>query len=655
MNFISNNGRIRLVCSPQLAEEDYLVFEKFDSKRLGDLLLSQIQNGLFDKPSPAAGQILAWLLWKGYMTVKFAVPARGGSGVYHEKFGIFTDGYNDHVMFSGSSNETSNAMSRNFEHFDVFVSWQVGNLERIAIKQRNFKLLWEDKTPELKVFTFPEAAKSGLFSRYRPDTVNLAQAMATLQRCESESSNDPALPGEVRLRDYQLAAISSWFENNGKGIFAMATGSGKTYTAIGALLKYMACLNKPVLVVFVCPYLHLADAWGGSLRRCNISTTLCYGGADLWQDSATKLVESLPHFTGQKLLSLVATNTTFVTKRFQLLLQKLTGFGDQIVFVADEVHNLGSEMARYSLPHFIKRRLGLSATWERHLDEKGTQAISDYFGGPVFSYSLAQAINEQQLCPYEYSLIPVNLTEAERKSYLELTCEIARLWYKSESDTKCEESLKMKLLQRARIVANAEDKLTQLAEHIIKNPLQKRSIVYVGDGSYPGEEAGSEFSQRSIDRVLQLLANKTELRVARFTCEESRSTRAEIIKNFEEGFQDVLVAIRCLDEGVDIPCIESAYILASSTNPRQYIQRRGRILRQSPATGKKRAKIYDFIVLPNLKDFAMVDPQIWQVERELLKRELARVKEFAMSAANRHAACSQLEPFLLEFGLLGVV
>ena len=298
----------------------------------------------------------------------------------------------------------------------------------------------------------------------------------------------------------------------------------------------------------------------------------------------------------------ISTNATFATARVQRLIRKLTG---NVLFVADEAHNLGAKNLKQLLPEHIPYRLGLSATLERHGDEEGTEALIQYFGKSCIEYSLDRAIQEKKLTPYRYYPIAVYLTESEHEEYERLTKEINKNLVKTRGGKyKLTEYGEILAMKRARLIAAASGKIAALREAILPYKDDNYILVYCGTRylRVPEDEFGAvddESELRQIDLVTEMLGNELNMKVSQFTSREDMQERAILKREFAKGENlQALIAIKCLDEGVNIPQIRTAFILASTTNPKEYIQRRGRVLRL--AEGKEYAEIYDFVTLRDL-------------------------------------------------------
>ena len=419
----------------------------------------------------------------------------------------------------------------------------------------------------------------------------------------------------------------------------MATGTGKTYTGLAAVERLYRNKNKNLAVIIVCPYQHLVEQWKNDIIAFGMKPIVCYSASSQknWKDRLKTAVNSFnvgveDHFC------MVTTNATFSTDFVQNLIRKLSG---NTVLVVDEAHNFGAEKLSKSLPSNIQFRLALSATIDRNGDPEGTEKLYAYFGrDKCIEYTLEDAINNHMLTPYYYYPVVVNLNEEELDQYIELTKIIQKnVHHNPKGKIEFSDYVKMLLIQRARIVAGASEKIGALQKIIADKYINdNQMLVYCGattikDADYTeGTPENEEI--RQIDLVTSILGNELGMRVTKFTSAEKSDERKQIIENFSEGKQlQALVAIRCLDEGVNIPSIKTAFILASSTNPKEYVQRRGRVLRLS--SGKRHAVIYDFITLPiSLYDVDKYDANTLDTVKSLAIREINRIIDFAKIAEN---------------------
>ncbi|MBX9253363.1 DNA phosphorothioation system restriction enzyme [Desmonostoc muscorum CCALA 125] len=459
----------------------------------------------------------------------------------------------------------------------------------------------------------------------------------------------PTRPPSLQLRQYQQEAIASWFANNGRGTLKMATGSGKTITALAIACELYQQINLQVLLV-VCPYRHLVTQWARECEKFNLQPILAFENLRTWQSQLSGQIYNL-RSGSQRFITVITTNSTLIGDGFQ---SQLKYFPAKTLIIGDEAHNLGAPKLEESLPRRVGLRLALSATPERYFDDFGTQSLFDYFG-PVLQpeFTLRDAIAQGALVHYLYYPVLVELTEAESIAYLKLTKRIGRsLLYREREcrDVTCNvstednEDLKPLLMQRARLIGAAENKLNALRDLMATRRETTHTLFYCSDGS---QDAGQRSSLRQLKAVAKILGVDLGYKVSTYTAQTSLEEREILRRQFESGELQGLVAIRCLDEGVDIPAIQTAVILSSSGNPRQFIQRRGRVLRPHPA--KERATIFDMIVLP-----PDLDRETIEVERNLLKKELRRFVEFADLADNAGVARMKLLDLQKRYGLLDI-
>lgn len=433
----------------------------------------------------------------------------------------------------------------------------------------------------------------------------------------------PVFPQDLTLRKYQNQAVANWLENKGRGTLKMATGSGKTIIALAIAWELYQQIGLQVLLI-VCPYRHLVTQWSRECQKFNLNPISAMNRVNNWQRELANQLYNL-QTSPQSFLTIVTTNSTLISAGFQ---SQLKYFPAKTLIVGDEAHNLGSSRLESSLPRNIGLRLALSATPERQYDELGTEALLNYFGEIIQpEFTLADAITQGALVHYLYYPVFVELTAPEAIKYAQLTKRIG--WSLNHNPSFWDNhSLTSLLTQRSRLIATAANKLTCLKQLMASRLHTSHTLFYCGDGYLDNQT-------RQIDAVTQLLGIELGYRVNTYTADTSLEEREGLRRQFESGELQGLVAIRCLDEGIDIPAIKTAIILASSSNPRQFIQRRGRILRPHP--NKNRATLYDTIVVP-----PNLDRETWEVEKNLLRKELLRFFTFAELADNASQATQQL-------------
>jgi superfamily II DNA or RNA helicase len=618
IEFARRGGRIDLICSPDLDPADVEQIATGYASRneaMSEILIAEFDRLIADPETAAPARTLATLIALGTLELKLATRA-DGRGIYHEKLGVFSDTLGNAVTFKGSSNETWSGWHRlgNFESIEVFCSWRGGlETERVERHRKHFDHLWSENDPHVLVCPFPSSA-TDYFKKYALKGLDAL----TVDAASPASRRRSALP-------HQDAAIAGWRDQNCQGILQHATGSGKTFTAILAIRAHVE-RGLPTLVVV--PSRLLLEQWKLELRDEVPGAALLLAGAghDRWRtprrlEGMTASDASL----GPRIV--LSTMQTASTQEFRA---RVMG-GEHLLLVADEVHQVGSTQNSQLMNIAAGARLGLSATPTRYGDPEGTARILDYFGGVVPPpITLLDAIENGRLVPYEYHPHPVHLTATEASEWKDLTKavrqEIARRASGAEGRGPLSDRAKMLLIKRARIAKKAAVKV-RLAVQVLSAAHQPGQswLVYCEDGG-------------------QLTDVLIALRGADLPCAEYHSGMSgdrDATMAWFRAYGGILVSIRCLDEGVDIPSVSHALILASSQNPRQFIQRRGRVLRQ--ADGKEIAVIHDAIVVP-------VDADAEPDQMGLLRAELLRSIEFANHALNR-AGGAELREIAVNMGL----
>ncbi len=629
--FIRHDGQMKLVTGPKLMADDIQAIQRGYDAKERNLALSL--NCGFEEVTHNRLTMLTWLIAHGHLDIKIARPLNTSpfnpQAIYHEKIGVFLDDLKNAVAFGGSQNETVGGLLSNFESVDVHLSWD-DTQQRVQQKVDNFNRLWNNTTDKLEVIDFPTAVANDLLI-YQTVYETIPDLLPA-DRSEIIEPTVAYLPSGLVLRGYQTEAIDSWFENGCRGLWEMATGTGKTITALSALAKLRE-EKEHLFVVIACPYQHLVDQWYEEAVRFGFEPILAYKNSATWVNRLnTALVRY--NYGVRDVVCTITTQTTFTAETMQKLLSKLKR---RAVLVADEVHHLGAERSRKRLTDVFNFRLGLSATPNRWFDASGTTALRTYFGDTVYEFSLNKAIKMGYLCPYYYHPHLVELTDKEFEEYERLTERISKLYHQIESG-ETSEVLERLLIKRATLLNRAENKLIKLAELLTgKTNSLHHTLLYCAPGR--------------IIPVLELLTT-LGVRVAKFTAEESAAERQELLKMFASGHLQALVAMRCLDEGVDVPSTRTAYILASSSNPKEFIQRRGRILRQS--AGKEHAEIHDLIAVPPI-DYREYPTSTFRTERKIIARELQRFNEFAGMALNKFEARDKIWELAKNYDLLGAL
>lgn len=636
---INNGGKIRFIVSPLLSAEDIEAIQKgYDERKIIDRSIMREFREPANKSEEERLGWLASLIANGYLELKVAfTPPQKATGMYHEKIGIIYDSEYNKVAFTGSMNETINAFHNNYESIVVFNSLVDDDKQRVDDLERDFDLLWAGKETNIKVVDFPLVAKEKLVSYIKSSDAKPAHYFEEEDLCElaPPAAGDPKIPKGVSLHEYQKDAIDEWVQCGYRGIFDMATGTGKTFTGLGAICRLFE-EKKRVAIFIVCPLQHLVEQWVEDIVKFNMRPTIGYS-ASKQKDWKKRLQNDVLDFSIGVIdtFCFVTTNATFSSDFVQ---RQLAQLGSDTLLVVDEAHNFGSENLSKRLDPNIEYRLALSATLERHGDPVGTETLKSYFGNKCIEYGLERAIREGKLTPYYYYPHCVYLDEDELEQYKDLSYKISRECHQQKNGKiKITEKGKTLMLARSRVVAGARQKLGLLKTLMESHVTETHMLVYCGATRVQTFEEDmsvrDEEGERQIVAVSKILGNELGMKVTHFTSNESAIEREHIKEQFAaaDPYQ-AIVAIKCLDEGVNIPSIKTAFIMASTTNPKEYIQRRGRVLRLAP--NKPHAVIHDFVTL--IKPLDEVDQYAidYSCGRALAKRELARIKEFGVIALN---------------------
>jgi superfamily II DNA or RNA helicase len=625
---IRNGGTIRLITGAMFRREDIeAIKQAVESPEsvLEKMMLKELDNleNEFIKDHVRA---LGWLVANNRLKIKVAIVLDENDypldfkevekrGIFHQKVGILEDFDGNQISFSGSDNESAQGWQGNIEEFKVFRNWVESERDYFEADVIKFTKFWEGTAKRTKVVDIPKAIEERLVEIAPNDIeeLDLDRWIRTPKFTAFE------------LRGYQKKAIEKWLNRNGKGIIEMATGTGKTITAVGCLKELFGGENK-VVAVIGSPFIHLSEQWVREFNKLGISCDkiIADSSQNRWKD---KLVDSLLDVENgiiERLLVLT-THNTFSTSDFIDIVKESKKRAPNLKWflIIDEVHGIGAPQRRLGLIEEYDYRLGLSATPKRWFDLKGTEKIFNYFGDVVFEFSLKDAIKAGYLVPYIYVPHFTYLTPEEMAKYEEQTRKIAKAYYRSKDEDERDEIFTLLCIKRQKIIRNAKNKLVVFKKILDSLKEVKYCLIYC--------------SPHQI-RIVQDILNQKNIIQHKFTEKEGikpearfggLSEREFLIKQFSEGIYNALVSMRCLDEGVDVPPARLAIMLDNSGNPREYIQRRGRVLRKFP--GKKQAVIHDIIVEPMVRT---VPQELGELERKIITKELERYRDFASSAEN---------------------
>lgn len=618
--FIENGGIMQLIVNIGLPEQDVEAIKRGlkSPKEIIDEMMINNLDSLESELIRNHVQALAWMVAKRKLDIKIAIVDEN-IGIFHQKTGILEDQEGNKVSFSGSDNESASGWAFNIEEFKVFKNWENSEKHFLESDIKRFEKFWNNMGSRTIVVDFPDALRKKLISMAPKDSNDLDAVLKYISRSHQKKKKT--------LRDYQESAINSWINNDHKGIFEMATASGKTFTAISCIGRVETEVNG-LLVIVACPFQHLVTQWKKELEDCGYEAYEIYGNKNKWSGHiANKILDLKLGYC--KKSCFITTYDTLASEYFIEMMDKVTV---PIFFIGDEIHCSGSSKRSQGLLNKFVYRLGLSATPSRWFDDEGTKIILDYFDKTVFEFTINDAIKRGFLTPYEYNPHFVSLEERELKEYRDLGRKMAMLSSKKDSINK--KKFELLGIRRQSIVKNAHNKLSEFDNILDDIKEIDKCLVYC--------------SPQQIERVMEIMTMKGIL-FHRFTAEEDVEERENILKNFENGIYKSLVAMKCLDEGVDVPATKTAIILASSGNPREFIQRRGRVLRIFP--GKVKSIIHDIIVVPKID--AISDTNYIELEKRILIKELSRLKEFADSSINPLRATRVIMDLMYKYNIIG--
>ncbi len=611
-----NHGHMYLLVSPQLSRKDFEIIQKHQPL---DEHADLFQELKLDEAVDDHLKLLAYLLDQGFLEIKIVVCNNSPTSLFHQKVGIMVDERGDMISFSGSINETAQAWLENIEEFKVFRSWELGQQVYVDADKKKFEDYWSNRKASIAtVYDIPEAVREKIVKIKPKDPFDLD----CMKRYKKPGEKDP-----IGLFQHQREAVQKWKKNQGRILMEMATGTGKTRTAIGCIYEKMK-EKKPFLTIVATPQNTLSRQWQADMEKVGVSfdySLIADGTNPKWKKKLESMLLTFWKYTNAIVYT---THATASSDKFIELITKYKG-DTPILFICDEVHGIGSDKQQKALLPCYEQRIGLSATPERLFDEEGTQLIRDYFGNQSFEFGLWDALHTKNeitqkpfLNPYVYHPLFVHLSEEEKQKWDKLQRKIRPLAFTIEKMKK-----QHKPYQKEKKVL---DNLYEKRADIVKNAEEKMAVL---DGLLDSMDPDSIqdtllfTSNVQMDGCMQMLAEKKitrakiteEISASKTDRETGLTERQEILKGFAAHSLQVVLGIKCMDEGIDITTARVAIILASSTNPREYIQRVGRVIR--PAPGKQMSEIYDFIVLGDQ-------------DLPLLKNEEKRVALIAQNADN---------------------
>ena len=624
---VENGGKIQLITSPKMSDEEWNAIRTGTIAQKDELLKSIIKKTIDSEFQVAdrkkALNLFSWLIADGIIELKIAI-CKENNGDYHDKLAIFEDFENNVVVLHGSLNDSLQA-TFNGEGVTTFKSWIPGQDDYICEHVKRFDEMWNQENDFYEIFPASEAITK-VFTDYAYSNERPYKTQKQKQK------------KKIEKRDYQEEAINCLKENDWRGIFSMATGTGKTITSLLALNDIYE-ENKKCFVVIYAPLTHLVEQWSKEFENMfGFTPLLCYNAKSSWIDKLNRLIRN--YNTNINNTNFVAVITTYATGSMEEFTSMISRVNKNLCMIADECHNIGSGEYKKAMIEQFKYRIGLSATPARWLDPEGTKIIMDFFDKVVYEYSLKKAIENNKLVKYNYYPQIVSLNYDEYYKYNELTNKIAKMSTFINEDSADEDKEKLNRLrqERAKIIVLAESKkqyTVDLLKERVDTDDRSHILVYCGE--------------KQIDEMTVPIS-KLGYRTHKFDSTVSIKDREDILKAFDNGKLEILVSIRRFDEGVDVPSTKIAYFMGSNSNPKQFIQRRGRILRK--CEGKQYAEIYDMIVMPDKSISSRFDNGD-SLDLSIINKELPRLLEFASCASNEVEAMNivkrELEQYDLEY------
>lgn len=684
--FISKGGKMRLVINHIVSTEDKNAISKglkggfincFDLTDFAQL------RKTFDEYTQQFFECLAFLIYNKRIDIRIIKP-RNKKGISHTKTGQFRDG-DSVTSFTGSANFTISGLFNNLEEIkiDRSDSLDVMTRKRIESQREEFDCIMDGTKRNIEYLS-PENLISAIKTNYGDkDIEELLDVEAKLRKIKHDKKVQelkrqdslvsepieeilPCFPFPSGPRDYQQLAFDNWKNNGQKGLFAMATGTGKTITSLNCLLEIYKRKGYYKAIILV-PTITLVNQWEQECRKFRFSNIIkVYSKNLVWRDEVERVHFNEKYKSDKDPEVSYIIISTYASYSREKVFNVLNGFDKRrVLMIADECHNMGSGSLVKRLKEIpYLRRIGLSATPERQFDENGNNKLRKFFGSEehyTYEYSMKEAIDKGVLCRYMYYPHIVKLTSDEMDAYLELSEKISRYFnYNTCSFDEQDEMLKRLLLARKRIIHKAVNKLAMFKEIIQKRFEEKGnlkySLIYVPEGNRPDyldsaddfdhtEEIADDNDAEHLINQYTLAVTEIDRSVTVRKFVSGQQDREEILSDFAAGKLHVLTSMKCLDEGVDVPRSELAIFCSSTGNPRQFIQRRGRVLRTHK--DKKMAELHDLVVVPEVSP----NSNSYRMEQSLLRRELARVNNFALLSENPSYSEMELRGVLDHYGL----
>lgn len=675
--FIHRGGVVHMIINDILSSSDKAAV--IEGQRFGESLPTFDLSDINKLAQTLQGydrhffECIAWLIAHERIILKIVRP-KHGKGISHFKSGVFYDNQ-EQVGFKASCNFTSYGLLENLEEIEVYFSWENGRSGKFIKKRIDyFKEIFVGKADfvdYLDATQIKEAIQSNFGGKDEDELLIQEQDLLdqkkrfqkryTKKHDNFSVKSEPRFPYPEGPRPYQEEAYNNWIKHDKKGLFAMATGTGKTLTSLNCLLNEYQ--NDGIYrAIILVPTIELVSQWKKECQKFEFQNIITVSSRQRW-DKNLAFINLSSRFTYSPFI-IVTTYASFHRRKFQEYFRQLP---PNTLLIADEAHNLGSPQLTKLLPGIhLHKRIGLSATPDRQYDTLGNLALENFFNDKppfVYNYTMEMALKSEWLCPYAYYPHIVYLTTEETEAYMALSRQLLIYFDpKTKSYQKCPE-VDYLLLARKRLVHKAANK-KHIFEQIINDEFDKRgnlkyTLVYVPEG-LDNDDGDDDHDVHTFDDQDELQENAEELSlideytkliravdpsimVKQYTAKTG--DRPQTIKDFQEGKIHVLTSMKCLDEGVDVPRSELAIFCASTGNPRQFVQRRGRVLRLHKQ--KAFAVIHDLVVVPQVSE----EESTFGMERSFVQKELLRVVDFSVLSDNKSYTYKALRPILEYYNL----
>ena len=639
-------GILKLMVSPEISEEDQDAIQR--GVREAKTVLREAMNRLFENARLSESAIerhavetLAFLVASGRLEMRVVLMVRG---MYHKKIWLFRSA-DQWLAVHGSGNATERGLLVNGEQMSIDRQWIDGprSEERVNMFLAQWSKRWDNQDTESLTVDVGQSLQvlrghAGL----TPPTID---DFWESWRRDHDAGLEPDLPHgytaepishRLRVPDWlewregsfahQGPAVDAVVERGG-GILSIATGGGKTKTALIASTEIQRDCDGPLCVVILAPSRPLIRQWAADVREFDVEPVVLTG-----MNPVNRMEEldrlSIAFGTSQPRTEVFIMSNALFSQRGSAVRSWLENLPDSVnrVLIGDEVHNLGTSSFIDNPPDFFKYRIGLSATPIRQYDPDGTDHLFDFFGGPpVFEFTLRDAINAGCLVPYRYFLHAVEFGKDEMDHYQDLTEQLAQAGFRVTDDGRTvglTPRVERLLRERRALVEQADSKLAALGQALsdMKPASIQKTLIYT---SAKPTVLGKSRQITAVNRLLEDL----HITAHQYTAEETATRGSQaFLRKFGSGDYQVLTSMKVLDEGIDIPQTDTAFLMASSTVEREWVQRRGRILRNAP--GKEFANLHDFLVVP--------PDTTCPSGATLLRSELRRASAFADLAENEY-------------------